>query len=61
MFRSFLRRWLADEEATTATEYAVMLALMIGAVIASVTALGNSTRDGWSNNESKVTSACNGS
>ncbi|MFO0951384.1 MAG: Flp family type IVb pilin [Isosphaeraceae bacterium] len=61
MLRIVLRKWCADEEGATASEYAFMLVLIIVAVIASVSAVGNSTANGWSNNVSKVTSACNGS
>jgi pilus assembly protein Flp/PilA len=61
MVRSILRKWFADEEAATASEYAFMLVLIICAVIASVSAVGNSVANGWSNNVSQVTSACNGS
>jgi Flp pilus assembly pilin Flp len=61
MVRSILRKWFADEEAATASEYAFMLVLIICAVIASVSTVGNSVANGWSNNASKVSSACNGS
>ncbi|MFO0908452.1 MAG: Flp family type IVb pilin [Isosphaeraceae bacterium] len=61
MFRSFLRALSAGEEGATSSEYAVMLVLIICAVIASVTAVGNSTAQGWSNNVNKVVTACNGS
>lgn len=37
------KRFLASEDGPTATEYAVMLALIIGVCIASVNALANAT------------------
>jgi pilus assembly protein Flp/PilA len=61
MSRPRVRAWFSDEEGATASEYAVMLVLLICAVIASVTAVGNSTAAGWSNNVSQVQTACNGS
>jgi pilus assembly protein Flp/PilA len=61
MFRSLWTRWWSDEEGVTASEYAVMLVLIIVAVIASVNAVGNSTSAGWSKNAAAVSSACNGS
>jgi pilus assembly protein Flp/PilA len=61
MSRSLWRISWSDDEGATAAEYAVMLALIICAVIASVNAVGNSTAAGWSNNVSQVSSACNGS
>lgn len=56
-----VRTFLTDDDGVTATEYAVMLALMICAAIASVTAVGNSTAEGWSRNASQIASACGGS
>lgn len=61
MRRWFARFWLTDEEGATAAEYAVMLVLVICAVIASVTAVGNSTAEGWTRNVSQVMTACSGS
>jgi len=53
--------WFSDEEGATATEYAVMLALLLLAVMASITAVGNSTASGWSNNATRIQSACSNS
>jgi len=61
MPRPNIKIWFRDEEGVTASEYAVMLGLIILAVIASVTAVGNSTAEGWSNNVNQVQSACSGS
>jgi pilus assembly protein Flp/PilA len=60
MCRSSARAFYSDEDGATAAEYAVMLVLIICAVIASITAVGNSTADGWSKNTSKIQSACTG-
>jgi pilus assembly protein Flp/PilA len=43
----FLRRLWTDESGPTAVEYAVMLALIVGACIASVNVLANSTGDSF--------------
>lgn len=40
-----MRRLLPNDEAATATEYAVMLALIIVVCLASVTLMGQSLRD----------------
>ena len=61
MFRILKSRWFCDEDGATASEYAVMLALIISALVASVSAVGNSTQSGWSRNGAAVSSACNGS
>lgn len=57
MSPSLLRNLVRDEEAVTASEYAMMLALIIFAVIASVTAVGNSTASGWGNNVNRISAA----
>ena len=41
--------FLFGEEAATAVEYAVMLALVLMVVFASVVLLGNNTRQNWEN------------
>ena len=61
MFPFLKTRWFPEEEGATASEYAVMLALIISALVASVSAVGNSTQNGWSKNGAAVSSACNGS
>lgn len=43
----FLRRLCADESGPTAVEYAVMLALIVGACITSVQALARATGDSY--------------
>ncbi len=47
-------RFARDEEAATAVEYAVMLALILGAVIGSIGAVGQTTGGMWGNNESQL-------
>jgi pilus assembly protein Flp/PilA len=54
-----VRAWLSDEDGATASEYAVMLVLVICAVIAAVSAVGNSTAGGWTKNVNAVVTACN--
>ena len=44
-----IRNFLFGEEAATAVEYAVMLALVLMVVFASVVLLGNNTRQSWEN------------
>lgn len=61
MFRFPANRWISEDDGATASEYAVMLALIIAALIVSVSAVGNSTSGGWSRNYNAVSSACNGS
>ena len=43
---------LREEEATTAVEYAVMLALILAAIIGSITAVGQGTGGMWSSDAS---------
>ena len=43
---------LREEEATTAVEYAVMLALILAGIIGSITAVGQGTGGMWSSDAS---------
>ncbi len=61
MNRCFWRRLVREDDGTTATEYAVMLALILVAVISAVNSVGNSTSAGWSKNVGAINSAVNGS
>lgn len=45
--RHELRRFLADENATTAIEYAIIASGIAGAIIAVITTLGGSVTDMW--------------
>ncbi len=56
---SRLRNRLRDDEAATSSEYAVMLALIIGALIAAISSVGGSTSSGWSRNVNVITNAVN--
>jgi Flp pilus assembly pilin Flp len=58
---SLLKRFLLDTEAATAAEYAFMLVLIICAVIGAVSAVGNSTANGWNNNVTTIDNALTGS
>lgn len=49
-----LRNFLMSEEANTAVEYAVMLALIILTCIVGVKALSNSSTGMWSGNKTKL-------
>jgi Flp pilus assembly pilin Flp len=52
---------LREEEASTAVEYAVMLALILAAIIASVASVGQGTGGMWSGNQSAFNSVGFGS
>ena len=54
-FLNVAKRFLSSEEGPTATEYAVMLALIIMACILAVTALGTAMSAEFSNAEAAVT------
>lgn len=56
-FRSFM----LDEEGATATEYAVMLALIILVALAAIIFLGQQVRDGFSTVANAINSASAGS
>ena len=49
-----LRRFICDEAAATATEYAVMLALILAVILISVGAAGNGVGSWWSNIDSDL-------
>ena len=58
--RSSMRIWrqfLCREEAATAVEYAVLLALILLAVIAGVKTLGNGTGNMWGGIETQTANA----
>jgi pilus assembly protein Flp/PilA len=52
-----IRRLLESEEAATAAEYAVMLALIVFALIGAITSVGNSTSGLWQNDVTRVSNA----
>jgi Flp pilus assembly pilin Flp len=53
--------FLRDEDAATAVEYAVMLALILLAVIGAIGALGSENGDKWSNIRGELVDAGLGS
>ena len=54
---SQLRRLLWDEDGPTAVEYAVMLALIVGVCLASITFLGTATTSSFEDSKTKISSA----
>ena len=52
---------LREEEASTAVEYAVMLALILAAIIASIASVGQGTGGMWSSTHSALNSVGFGS
>lgn len=48
-FFDTLRRLIRDDDATTATEYAVMLALILAVILLSVGSTGSGVGSWWSN------------
>jgi pilus assembly protein Flp/PilA len=56
-----IRRSLQSEDAATATEYAVLLALILIVLISAITAVGNSTSGVWQNDVTRISNASNGS
>ncbi len=53
-------RFLETDDAATAAEYAVLLALILMALISAVTSVGNSTSGLWQNDTTRITSATGG-
>jgi Flp pilus assembly pilin Flp len=49
------RRFFSDERGTTSVEYAVMLALIFVAVIASVMTFGNTTQQSFNTTNTNLT------
>jgi pilus assembly protein Flp/PilA len=52
-----LLRFIREEHAATAVEYAVMLALILLALVGTIKALGGATGGMWSDNYGKMKSA----
>ena len=57
LIRRILRRRTGDDSGATAVEYAVMLALILLALIASIATVGVGTGGIWSNNSNEIDSA----
>ncbi|QDU37626.1 Flp/Fap pilin component [Maioricimonas rarisocia] len=51
---SSILRFIRSDDATTSVEYAVLLALILMAVIASVRALGTTSGGMWGSNKTKL-------
>ncbi len=52
-----IREFLKDEDATTAVEYAVMLAGIIIAIIGGITVTGGGAKQWWENIDAKIKAA----
>ena len=57
LIRRIMRRGKRDDSGATAVEYAVMLALILLAIIASVATVGVGTGGLWSNNSTEIDTA----
>lgn len=53
----FLRKLFRGEEAATAVEYAIMLALILMICIAGIAFLGQKTAESWQNSNSSIQTA----
>ena len=53
MFRK-IKKFLVETEAATAVEYAVLLILIAGAVIASIQAVGGAAAAYWESNQENI-------
>ncbi len=60
MLNHFLRLY-RDDQAATAVEYAVLLALILVAVITAINAVGSSTHGIWANDANQIETATGGS
>jgi pilus assembly protein Flp/PilA len=49
-----LKRFLLDEEAATATEYAIMLSLLLMVIVSTVATLGSKANGAFNNAASKL-------
>jgi pilus assembly protein Flp/PilA len=58
---NYLLRLYRDDQAATAVEYAVLLALILVAVISAISAVGDSTHGMWANDVSRIDTAIGGS
>ena len=56
MLNNFLRLY-RDDQAATAVEYAVLLALILVAIISAINAVGDSTHGIWANDASQIDAA----
>jgi pilus assembly protein Flp/PilA len=54
---NYLLRLYRDDQAATAVEYAVLLALILVAVISAISAVGDSTHGMWANDVNRIDTA----
>ena len=54
---NYLLRLYRDDQAATAVEYAVLLALILVAIISAINAVGSSTSGLWAHDASKIDTA----
>jgi len=59
--RYTILRLLREEEAVTAVEYAILLALIVVAVMTAIDAVGNTSSGIWADDTNRITSAIAGS
>ena len=52
-----LLKFLSDEDGPTAVEYAVMLALIVGAAMAGITSFGQATLTSFQDSSTKISTA----
>lgn len=52
-----IKRFIAEDEATTAVEYCVMIALILLVIIGGLTAAGGGTSAWWSNIGTEMTNS----
>ncbi len=55
-----VRKWLYDDQGVTAVEYAVMLALIIVALISTISAVGGTALAYFDNDVTQINAAMNG-
>ena len=55
-----IKRFLASEDGPTATEYAVMLALIIGLALGSLSLFGNNASGLWGHNANEISNSMSG-
>lgn len=55
-----IRRFVESEDGPTATEYAVMLSLILGSLILVITSTGNITSGWWTSNSTAIVDAISG-
>lgn len=57
---NFVRRLLVEEEAATAVEYAVVMALILAACLGTIAAVGSVAREMWDLNSTTINTALGG-